>query len=152
MEIPGGMETSSVFLKCCQSQEGYSGQGSCFDNILLQWLLSDVYLHVNTNHTANEDNDKSVQVQSSKVCSTIRKFCGLLNRLTGKCFSVAYIRKGHFFHFRTNQIQKCGDKRKSQVIFLALRSQNIIAFQCKVSLKSNARQLFRFIRKLLELV
>ena len=91
MEIPGGIETSSVFLKCCQSQECYSGQGSCFDNILLQWLLSDVYLYVNTNHTANEDNDNSVQVQSSKLCSTIRKFCGLLNRLTGKCFSVAYI-------------------------------------------------------------
>ena len=88
MEIPGGRETSSVFLKCCQSQECYSGYGSCFDNILLQWLLSDVYLHVNTNHTANEDNDKSVQVQSSKVCSTIRKFCGLLKKLTGKCFSV----------------------------------------------------------------
>ena len=78
MEIPGGMETSSIFLKCCQSQEYYSGQGSCFDNILLQWLLSDVYLHVNTNHTASEDNPKSVQVQSSKLCSTIRKFCGLL--------------------------------------------------------------------------
>ena len=81
MEIPGGMETSSVFLKCCQSQECYSGQVSCFDNILLQWLLSDVYLHVNTNHTANEDNHKSVQVQSPKVCSTIRKFCGLLKSL-----------------------------------------------------------------------